>query len=100
LVFLGKDFVARCFQIHEGYAARLTPRLTQKSTAQPLAFLLHSYGLGDKQIVFMPPLVPPFAGGLLIGEQPKILARSRHQITGNGGFKIKPWIYVLWINYA
>jgi hypothetical protein len=35
----------RRFQIHKGYAARLTPRLTQKSTAQPLTFLLHGYGL-------------------------------------------------------
>jgi hypothetical protein len=44
LVFLRKDFVARRFQIHEGYATRLTPRLAQKSTAQPLAFLLHGDG--------------------------------------------------------
>jgi hypothetical protein len=44
LVFLGKDFVVKRFQIHKGYAARFTPRLTQKSTAQPLAFLLHGYG--------------------------------------------------------
>ncbi len=34
------------FQIHKGYAARFTPRLTQKSTAQPLAFLLHGHGSG------------------------------------------------------
>jgi hypothetical protein len=39
----------RRFQIHKGYAARLTPRLTQKSTAQPLAFLLHGYGLAQRQ---------------------------------------------------
>jgi hypothetical protein len=45
LVFLGKDFVVKRFQIHKGYAARFTPRLTQKSTAQPLALLLHGYGL-------------------------------------------------------
>jgi hypothetical protein len=44
LVFLGKDFVVKRFQIHKGYAARFTPRLTQKSTAQPLALLLHGYG--------------------------------------------------------
>jgi len=35
----------RRYQIHEGYAARLTPRLAQKSAAQPLAFLLHGSGL-------------------------------------------------------
>jgi len=44
LVFLRKDVVVRCFQIHEGYATHLTPRLTQKSAAQPFAFLLHDYG--------------------------------------------------------
>jgi len=42
---LRKDIVVRRCQIHKGYATRLTPRLTQKSTAQPLAFLLHGYGL-------------------------------------------------------
>jgi hypothetical protein len=44
LGFPGKDFVVKRCQIHKGYAARFTPRLTQKSTAQPLAFLLHGYG--------------------------------------------------------
>jgi len=43
---LRKDFVVRRFQIHKGYATRRTPRLAQKSTAQPLAFLSHGYGLG------------------------------------------------------
>jgi len=37
----------RRFQIHNGYVARLSPRLAQKSTVQPLAFLLHGYGLGN-----------------------------------------------------
>jgi hypothetical protein len=45
LVFLRKGFVVRRFQIHKGYAARRTPRLAQKSTAQPLAFPPHGFGL-------------------------------------------------------
>jgi len=53
LVLLRKDVVMRRYQIHKGYATRLTPRLTQKSTVQPLAFRLHGSSLG--KLAFWPP---------------------------------------------
>ncbi len=38
LIFLRKSFVLSHLQIHKGDAVWLTPRLAQKSAAQPLAF--------------------------------------------------------------
>jgi hypothetical protein len=59
LVFFGKDFVLKRCQIHEGYAARFNPCLTQKSTAQPLAFLLPGYGLDQQKVSRLDPKTEP-----------------------------------------
>lgn len=53
-------------------------------------------GFGDDDLrsvefVFVPVTVPPFPSGELISGEPHILARTRNEVAGDGGFDVKAW---------